>query len=155
MIHKQVHQKKPIIIGQAPARGSDRPFQGRSGDRLRQMTGVNELEEYFTLINLFPNPEVKIPGQKGDRFHAPSARARAARIWTTLKREQPPLVMLMGRNVEKAFFGPKAHHEWLKPFKTMGLRWVVCPHPSGVSHWWNSPENIQQMRSFLRGLIHG
>lgn len=150
----------PLIIGQAPARGSkvrDRhgilvPFQGPSGGRLRLLAGVENLEDHFLMWNLLDAPAIKTIG-KGDDFDMGFARGRAARDLTRIKQMQPPMILLMGRKVEKAFgFKPKP---FLTVRKWQGLKWVVFPHPSGVSHWWNDRDNRIRAERFLKELIHG
>lgn len=148
----------PLIIGQAPARGSTEvdehgilvPFQGRSGDRLRHLAGVEDLRDHFVLWNIFNTPSEKTRG-KGDPFDMPAAREKAARMMTQIHRMKPPVVLLMGRKVEKAFgfrSGPfLVHRRW------QGVKFVVFPHPSGVSHWWNDWNNREAAAWLLRTLV--
>lgn len=142
---------KPAIIGQAPARGSGgRPFVGRSGDRLRKLAGVEKLDDHFFLYNLI-KVEVRKQG-KGDSFDRIEAAQQAQTLLPALRQDRVPLVILMGRHVERVFFGPR-RHAWMKVFASAGLNWVVLPHPSGVSHWWNDRQNRLAYAEFMQKVV--
>lgn len=144
---------KPLIIGQAPARGNDGklPFAGTSGGRLARLAGVgssgDDLPDHFDLENLIENYPGKA-GRKGDAFDLPTARVRAEELILKLQAQEPRVILLMGRKVERAFgwTGTKylVWNEW------QSHQVVVFPHPSGVNLWWNDVQNIEKARRALR-----
>lgn len=60
--------------------------------------------------------------------------------------------MLLGRRVAAAF-GVSA--PYFSVARVAGAAVVVVPHPSGVNHWYNEPENVARMRRFMRALVRG
>lgn len=139
---------KPLIVGEAPARGSSRPFQGMSGDRLRRLAEVESLEDYFTLVNLRSD---QMPQLEKFDWRAYAEAARKIKHW--IFTGQPPIVLLMGRNVERAFFGGRSDREYLRVWEGQRATWVVFPHPSGLNHWWNDPAHVEKAGGFLRTLV--
>lgn len=151
--------ERVLLIGQAPsARGDpDRVLIGPgSGERIRNLAGLT-LREYarrFERRNLLRS----FPGKqgKGDAFPMAAARAAADRMLPDLRDR---LVLLAGRKVAEAFGLQKL--EWMEwrvvnvsieePEETCEVS--VIPHPSGVSTWWNYPENRERARVFLRQLL--
>jgi uracil-DNA glycosylase len=93
--------KKILFVGQAPSRDTEGgpPFSGRSGRRLASLCGLahSDLPKMFDLANLLD----RWPGKagKGDAFPLEEARAGAARLDLSGR----PLVVLVGRNVARAF----------------------------------------------------
>lgn len=121
-----------------------RPFAGRSGDRLADLLGaasLRDLRDRYRLVNLlgyWPGPS---PSGKGSAFPLDEAR-RAA--------ETLPLAdgsLLCGRRVAQAY--GLARVPFLEWIDARGRRVAVIPHPSGVSRWWNDPENVRRARIFL------
>jgi hypothetical protein len=43
--------------------------------------------------------------------------------------------------------------DYLQEFVWPDARWAVLPHPSGISHWWNDPANVEAAARFLRDLV--
>lgn len=82
------------------------------------------------------------PGRsgKGDAFPAGEARLAAAALDA-----RGALVVLLGLGVTRAF---KVAAPW---FGRRGA-FVVAPHPSGVSRWWNEAGNRRRARRFWRAL---
>lgn len=140
---------KPLIVGQAPSRFSDprEPLSGRSGRRLAALCGT-DLDGFlaaFERVNLIGSH----PGKagKGDSF--PLARARRAAAVVSA-RFHGRSVVLLGGNVAAAL--GVAGVDLLRWHKAPGFTFAVCPHPSGVCRWWNSPANEKAARVFWRRL---
>lgn len=149
---------RPLIIGQAPARGSTRrdeagvliPFQGSSGRRLRALAGVDNLEEHFVLWNMFEDP-ADTRTEKGDGFDMTLARIIAKDMIRDIHRINAPVVLLMGRNVEQAFGFRRG--EWLKARRWKGLLFIVFPHPSGINTFWNDRRNKEAAGRLLKQIV--
>lgn len=133
---------KPLILGEAFSRQGDlvNAFTGPSGDRLQALCGAQsylELQCYFTLKNLC----------KGITWDVREARRTAA----TLK--LPELVILAGRKVAGVYgYGndtPWYHPQEARFQKYADTTFYVMPHPSGLSRYWNDPENVHAARLFL------
>lgn len=143
---------KPLIIGQAPARGNDdKPaFHGKSGARLAQLAGVGTTGEdllyHFDTVNLLPRWPGKVG--KGDVFDMKVAKLYAGELIHVLKQEQPRIILLMGRKVRKAM-GINGHWEYLELIEAWGHKVYIFPHPSGVNRWWNDPLNYIRASMFL------
>lgn len=146
-------KKKPILLGQAPARSGDgRPFTGPSGQRIQQMMGLPDYEmlaEVFELRNLVGSVQLKNEHGKGDAFPKQIARTNWFRMSRCL--EMDFVLLCAGREVAKIVgVGnmPFLH------LATKGLgpaigKVAVVPHPSGISLWWNDPENVARARIFF------
>lgn len=151
----------PLIIGQAPARGSTErdacgvlvPFQGYSGERLKQLAGVERLSDHFQLMNLFSEPAPRRV-QKGDAFDLDTAQVIAKHRLRDIRQLRPPVVFLMGRKVQQSF-----RFRNLPPLSERthkGIRFIMFPHPSGISHWWNNRQNRERAAMVLRQWVnHG
>jgi hypothetical protein len=81
------------------------------------------------------------------------AREHAERMRPWLA-DEFDLVLLLGRKVAAAFglagvplLGEARH------FDHLDCRWVVYPHPSGVSHFWNDAANLERARRVLRDAV--
>jgi uracil-DNA glycosylase len=136
---------KPAIVGEAPSMRTSRPFAGRSGERLAELSGLASLEalrDRFRLVNLlghWPGPDAS---GKGSAFPMQEARSAAATL------RLPSGSLLCGRRVAAAFgLAAAPYFAWCD---VDGRRVAVIPHPSGVSRWWNDPENVARARAFLR-----
>jgi uracil-DNA glycosylase len=147
---------KPLIIGQAPARGNDGllPFAGQSGARLATLAGVgtsgDDLPPHFDLANLLD----KWPGKqgKGDAFDMDAAREAAADLTLKLQTaEEPRFVLLMGRKVERAFGWSGL--TYLDDNVWHGNDVILFPHPSGVNLWWNELDNRTAARKTIRWVL--
>lgn len=137
---------KPLLVGEAPSRTSDpdRPFSGRSGDRLRDLLGA-PLEDVFRVRNLldtWPGPG----NGKGSGWDADAARERALEVFDEIERGVP--TVFVGRRVARAFGHP---YDYLD---VVGVAYpmVVVPHPSGVNRWWNDAANEARAKALLRSL---
>lgn len=136
---------RPIIIGEAPSRlhCPRGPLSGKSGQRLAALCEL-DLGEFLALFerrNVLP--AFPGPAGKGSAFPMAQARARAARM--RLAFPARPAVLLGGR-VARAFCLD------LPPLSWSG-NVAVCPHPSGVSRWWNDPANVEAARAFWQDLV--
>ena len=144
---------RPLIIGQAPARGNDGlpPFAGESGARLARLAGVGDsgdaLPDHFDLVNL----NEKYPGKskfKGDKFDMIEGRRRAAGIKRNIQDDlRGRFVFLMGRKVEKCFGW--GQHDFLRIYVWHQSDIIIFPHPSGVNMWWNEPDHVDAARAVL------
>ena len=155
-----------MIVGQAPAeRGHEAalPYAGATGVTLRAWLaragmGDGSLESRFYLTSLtkcFPGNSL---AGKGDR--APSSR-EVALCAGHLDREialaRPALIVTLGRLSANVLIGPGALDALVGPVwegERTGHRFraVALPHPSGVSHWMNLPENRAKHEAALARL---
>lgn len=135
-----------LIVGQAPSACSDPlvPLAGPSGRRLAALCALS-FEEFlvaYERANLLP----AFPGKlaKGDAFPAWMGRRFAVELLRG--RRTPRRLVLLGGNVSRAFgLSPEPLFAW----RPLGRHQAaVCPHPSGISHFWNDPFNVGQARSF-------
>ena len=148
---------KPLIIGQAPARGNDDklPFAGASGARLASLAGVGEsgddLPEHFELRNLISKYPGKTGSGKGDAFDLAAAKLQAGVIMEEIYGSDRRWVLLMGKSVARAF--GMGNREYLKPYAWSMHLFVIFPHPSGVNRWWNNPYNVEQAAGVLQAVL--
>jgi uracil-DNA glycosylase len=143
---------RPLVIGQAPGPNTDPalPLSGRCGDRLADLAGLtpDNFRLMFELTNLLPT----FPGKagKGDLFPIDEARVAALRMLVSGRLGARPVVLL-GANVERAFaLAPDVPVLRWRP--RLAVLVATCPHPSGVSRWWNDPANERAARRFWRRL---
>jgi uracil-DNA glycosylase len=142
---------KPLLIGQAPGPETDPwlPLSGRSGARLARLCRI-DLDEFlaaFDRVNLIG----RFPGKagKGDGFPLQIARRRALALSRGFGGRT---VVLLGGNVSAAFcVAPAPLLRWRRG--ALGAaRLAIAPHPSGISRWWNEPENVRAATRFFRRL---
>lgn len=149
---------RTILMGEAPGQGFDGkpPFSSRSGDRLRQLLGVEDLTEVFEVRNIL----ARWPGKgksKGAAFPLVIARARADEFMQKLYGKPDRRIIFVGGRVAKAFRtrGTVPMMEWTTFWRGSTMSWcqnhhfAILPHPSGVNRWWNEPENVELARQFL------
>lgn len=147
-----------VLVGQAAARstvGKQPLNEGATSRRLATLLGMNasEYEQAFARHNVLGRV---FPGKmgKGDAF--PVARAR--RGATSLQASHVgdgDVVVALGRGVARSFGVPTStgFFEWfVHPADDPRFHMVVVPHPSGISHWWNSRTNRLAARCFFRWL---
>jgi hypothetical protein len=91
------------------------------------------------LINRFPGKQ-----GKGDAFPAKEAAICAARFDLSGR----PLVVLMGKNVARAF--GEHRRGYLELFDLRSIPAVVAPHPSGINRWWNDAANCEQASAWFK-----
>jgi hypothetical protein len=109
-----------------------------------------ELEEYlrtFQRANLLDF----YPGKKGKGDAFPMTKAtEAAKAFDP---GEARTVILLGRSVARAF--GLGRLDFFKHAEVEGRMWFAAPHPSGVSRWWNEPENVVQAEQFFASLAEG
>lgn len=154
-------QSRGLIVGQAPPAPLEKlppgylPFQGLPERRLARLAGVQSpavLWSSFDRLDLLgwcPGPKDRKPyhmkdtGYRkhqcdGHRFPIRDARLAASRLVTFGRlAESYAIVVLCGRLVALCF-GLKIEGKfvpWMEELE--GIRYLVMPHPSGVSHYWN------------------
>jgi uracil-DNA glycosylase len=141
-----------LFVGQAPgprSGASTRPFEGSySGRRLASLLELSNEDmlarhDFVNLLDEFPGKNDS-NHPRGDAFPLRKAREAARRIAPTFAGRA---VVLLGRNVVDAFELEIDWFEWRPELESLV---AACPHPSGVSHWWNSPLNVERARSFFR-----
>ena len=144
-----VASARVMIVGQAPAAPvSERPlpYSGATGKTLKSWLSRAGFDPetfysafYLTsLTKCFPGSK---PGGKGDR--APS-RGEIALCRGHLEQElalvRPELILPLGRLSISYFVGSSPLAELIgRVFERETAFVVPLPHPSGVSHWLNSP----------------
>lgn len=154
---------KTLVIGQAPAKDTvGKPaFSGKSGPKFAELLGVEHarLWDAFDVVNLLdyypgvPSDKTK----RGDAFPMKEAKQRAEGMRTLLGGRR---VVFVGRNVARAF---EAHNlEFFDWFVDVAqpcfaddrgfFKYCVVPHPSGISHFWNDPSNVERARLFMRSI---
>jgi len=134
---------KVILVGQAPGpREQGGILAGASGRRLAALAGM-DLGDFLTKFERV-NVLEQHPVDRGDADLA-IARADTMRAGWAGRR-----VVLLGRSVAAAFrLNPKAY-EWFEVMELEpGIEAAVIPHPSGISNWWNDPENVERAREFM------
>mmetsp|Transcript_103173 Transcript_103173/g.300900 ORF Transcript_103173/g.300900 Transcript_103173/m.300900 type:complete len:243 (+) Transcript_103173:58-786(+) len=158
-----------LVLGQAPPgprsslpRGW-RPLAGPAEQRLAKLAGLPgpaELWAEFDRANLLSwYPGLKERSAKhsvaagyglhqsdGDVFPMADARKAAG----TVDLDRYACVLLLGSGVARAF-GVKAG--LLEAERRGGCRLIAFPHPSGVSHFWNEPANVQRAAKVLKSSL--
>eukprot|EP00747_Dinoflagellata_sp_TGD_P099674 gnl/TRDRNA2_/TRDRNA2_167811_c0_seq3.p1 gnl/TRDRNA2_/TRDRNA2_167811_c0~~gnl/TRDRNA2_/TRDRNA2_167811_c0_seq3.p1 ORF type:complete len:502 (-),score=61.26 gnl/TRDRNA2_/TRDRNA2_167811_c0_seq3:126-1631(-) len=155
--------RRGLLVGQAPPGPPEalppgyRPLQGQPEKRLLQMSGLRSPDELWALFDRIdllgwcPGPKPRKEyhfadtGYKkhmcdGHRWPWLEARLAGSRLahFGGLARDYA-IVVLCGRYVADAF-GLKARKvPWSEELG--GVRYLVIPHPSGVSHYWNDPDS--------------
>lgn len=140
---------KPLLVGEANPYGSDPEWAlypnppGCAGDRLcRRVLGLGE-EEYldgFDRCNLCPR-----------EWRAAEARDRATRMRLTPGPDRT--FVLLGAKVTRAFGLEWRPFWWERVQELLPLpvhTFVVLPHPSGLSRYWNEPGAYERARETLR-----
>lgn len=147
--------RRPVlIVGLAPRRpGEPRPLDGASGDRLARIAGLPSRQALFELadvVNFCPRPADRLP----------SGPAAQRRVSSLVRRAAGRTVILLGREVSRAF-GLERHFSWqlvLAHTRRPARGWIAVvasvPHPSGRCRWYNDPANRAAAREFLSTSIH-
>lgn len=142
-----------ILVGRAPSRTSDpaRPLAGsQSGRRLLSLSGLQggQFWRAFEAVNLldrWPGPAAGA----GDRFPLAEARLAARELRRHLEGRR---VLLLGPEVCTALGAePPPLLVWRPGVPAVpASSWAVFPHPSGVSHFWNSAADALDAARFLQ-----
>eukprot|EP00811_Abedinium_folium_P037087 NODE_9735_length_1402_cov_8.098824.p1 GENE.NODE_9735_length_1402_cov_8.098824~~NODE_9735_length_1402_cov_8.098824.p1 ORF type:complete len:397 (+),score=60.86 NODE_9735_length_1402_cov_8.098824:150-1340(+) len=151
--------RRALIVGQAPPLPPDKlpggylPFQGKPERRLARLAGYDSPRQLWAvcdrvdLIGWCPGPKDRKDHHAvsrgyrkhccdGHRFPMRDAQLAASRLMSFGGLAQSyVLVVLCGLHVAQAF-GLKVRSV---PYadEVADVRFVVIPHPSGVSHYWN------------------
>ncbi|CAK9059040.1 unnamed protein product [Durusdinium trenchii] len=163
-----------LVVGQAPplppeSLSSDyKPLQGQPEKRLARLAGLSldELWAFFDRVDLLG----WCPGKKdrksyhqwsagyrkhrcdGHRFPLSVARLVAARLRRFGRLERYAVVVLCGRLVAAAFaLSLDRCVPWTE--EQDGVRFLVLPHPSGVSHFWNDEESWHRAAMVFRSAL--
>jgi hypothetical protein len=70
-----------------------------------------------------------------------------------LKKKLSGKVVVLGREVWRALGFHNRSDEWFSVRVENDVSYVLVPHPSGVSHWYNDAKNVKRVERFLRDLI--
>lgn len=164
-----------LLVGQAPPKPREAlpegylPLQGLPERRLARLAGLASVAELWSmfdrvdLLGWYPGPkdrkEYHLPSlgyQKhnwdGHRFPMREARLAAGRLMAFGRLAYTyRVVVLCGRKVADAF-GLKLHQV---PWTDLadGVRYLVLPHPSGVSHYWNDELNWHRAAGIFRAAM--
>lgn len=115
-----------------------------SGARLAKLIGLShpEFVRRFDRVNLHPSPGTS---EKEDR--------RAASNLLPLLRGRR--VVALGLRVAEAIGTPSTWFGWslVRAEGDDGFVGTTVPHPSGLSRWWNSSDNVGLAREFLSHLV--
>lgn len=152
--------RRPVLIGQAPARTSEGrgAFRGPSGERLARILGVS-IEALLGAVdarNLLDHyPGAHETATSGDAFPLDEARAAAAAMLPDLHNRR---VLLAGRGVAVCFAdgSPRLRHtlpmfEWAE--HDAGFSACIIPHPSGTSRFWNDPTRRRAAAESLLSIL--
>lgn len=149
-----------VLIGQAPSRSGDPcyPLTGRFGRKIQELARITEWTYLRKTVRINVLPVYPGTNGKGDAFPLNKARHMARTIAELGVFDCGRDVVMFGWNVARVFGMPKtAWLMWERPYRVLGepcsTRVAVSPHPSGVSTWWNDPENLRRASAFWRGLL--
>ena len=140
--------QRAYIFGQAPGpvEGEERrPWRGRAGHTLRRWLDMDEETFYATfycasVTRCYPG---KAAGGRGDRVPTPRERD-LCQFWRDWELElmRPKLLVPVGTLAIKRLLGTSSLADCIGArFEPNGVAAIPLPHPSGVSHWLNSPAN--------------
>lgn len=133
-----------VIVGEAPSKSDDAPPMGPNSSTGRRIARWIGDAPGVVKINLFDEqmPQPWTPEQRAQ------AKVNAMKILDVamLSRHtsRPDRFVLLGRTVAHAFgLDTAKFFEWRGEF-------VVIPHPSGTSRWWNESKNREQADDFWK-----
>jgi hypothetical protein len=149
----------PILVGEAPARGTLGCFTlfSRSGKRLERLLGGRPFEG----VNLIGRAL-----ERRESWPRDAARASAELLYRDCFAGRE--VVLLGRRVADSFRGLSPWTDRLADadffscayptVRTTRGDWRRCvlwlaPHPSGGSRWWNDRAHRSQARAFFRSIL--
>lgn len=143
---------KPLLIGQAPGPKTDPKWplaplpRNSAGGRLADLAGLSP-QRYlnaFDRTNLLHEFPGRWPGKNDDKWPKDLAKVAAQAIMPLLRGRT---VVLVGRNVERAFGFDFKFHEWYRCM-SWGFDVAVVPHTSGRNTWYRKPGNEAEARAF-------
>lgn len=164
-----IGQSPPLPIGALPP--GYQPFQGQPEKRLARLAGLASPEELWTafdrldLVGWCPPPKPRRKNHQpsigynkhnwdGHQFPFRDARIIAGRLLRMggLARKYA-MVVLCGKKVAVSFglhvMGRPL--PWAETFE--GVRFLVLPHTSGVSHYWNDEASWHRAACFFRAAL--
>lgn len=131
-----------IVVGLDPGRNGPEPLSPDfpSGARIARATGLGprEFRRRVRRTNLHCRPGSR-PGDD------PSAAENLACLLGGYR------VIALGRRVARAIGCPRDWFRW--GLSDAGFVGASVPHPSGLSRWWNDPENLRQFVAFMRASL--
>jgi hypothetical protein len=162
-----------LLIGEAPNRWmheNARPQAALWREDLAALCGV-DLRSFLrlwvrcNLLDEWPGHSVTVGTgsrgkgggrTKGSRFPLEEAVPRAEALLCELAGGQTPFrrAALFGRRVARAF-GVGREQPFFSLFRLRGFPFVVVPHPSGASHWWNDEANVEAARRWWTAAARG
>ena len=153
-------RKSAIFVGQAPAEHSEptAPLAGAAERRLAKLAGVSvdhlwQLCDRVNLLHHFPGKQATTRSATHqsvpDNFPLQAARQAAEQLDIHTYR----LVVLLGHNVARSFKLPTPSLFCRYRFHDPEALWMVFPHPSGVSHFWNCEKRRQRASCELRRVL--
>lgn len=128
-----------VIVGIDPGTAGRGPLDPDfpSGRRLSEAAGLaaDEFRLRFDRVNLYPFP--------GERTREEQQGARENLLPILRGRR----VIILGQHVQKSLgvWGEKM--AWIRGD---GFVYASVPHPSGLSRWWNDPDNLDMFRRFMK-----
>ena len=125
-----------------------RAFPDESSRRRFRSIGVDlaDEEEFWAMNLLMPAPQ-RVPWDA-------DLAARIAKDWSTrIVSVGYEIVAMCGVRVAQAFGVKSRLVDTIgEPFDVAGFRAVLLPHPSGLNRWWNSSDNIVDLKKRLERL---
>ena len=138
-----------LLIGEAPARDEE-----KKGLHLSLVARAFEVHRDSPFIL----SQIKMAQRMAARMRGdgPWGGCVGGWEWHGFWRSQPDILIFAGTRVRRAFQLPsKTPHFCMTASPLLpAFPAFVVPHPSGVSRWWNSPENRSITRTFLEILGH-
>lgn len=168
-------QMRGLLVGQAPPKPREAlpegylPLQGLPERRLARLAGLASVAELWSLfdrvdlLGWYPGPkdrkEYHLPSLgyrkhnwDGHRFPLREARLAAGRLMAFGRLARTyRVVVLCGRKVAAAFGLKLLQVPWTE--QADGVKYVVLPHPSGVSHYWNDEINWHRAAGIFRAAM--
>ncbi|CAE8623075.1 unnamed protein product [Polarella glacialis] len=169
--------KRGLVVGQAPPGAPEDlapdylPLQGQPERRLAKLAGLARPEELWAcfdrldLIGWCPGPKDRKSyhllstgyskhNRDGHRFPLKDAKLAASRLLKFGElAHKYAVVVLCGRHVATAF--GLRHFSRNVPWaeELNGIRFLVLPHPSGVSHFWNDEVSWHRAAGTFRAAL--
>jgi hypothetical protein len=146
------------FIGEAPRPATSRPGRAsrveESGRQLAQWADLSmaEFQARATLRNLY-DEQPDTWSREGARLRA-SGPLLAEVLGSSLRHNEPPLVVLLGEKVREAWCG-SAVTRW-SPYAVQSayhhfIAWM--PHPSAVNPHWKDEANVRRAERFLHRVL--
>jgi hypothetical protein len=165
------NQYRGLIVGQSPPLKPPigyKPFQGQPESKLARLAGLENPEALWTvfdridLLGWCPGPKDRKDYHRpsigytkhmcdGHKFPQRDAKIVAERLLHFGQLSRYALVVLCGRLVASAFSLRLRAVPWAEECE--GVRFLVMPHPSGVSHYWNDPMSWQRAAGTFRAAL--